>query len=496
MKRVVWLILAAVVLGLNSYSQVTVSGVVFEDKNGNGVRDKGEKGIRNVCVSNGDTVVVTSRDGGFSINAGVGQGIFPVLPSGYGFAGGAVYNTNFRYVENASDASGTDFALVSRPAKTSFRVAAVGDVQVIDHNELSFANRTVFAELAGRSDIDFGIVLGDMVNDKPELFGDIRDAVEKMPFGSWTVAGNHDRAEKQQRDFDAYNRMFKTGDYAFCYGDVYFLVFNNIQPDNTVISGYRGYLTERQKRFLQNMLRVIPRDKLIVISQHIPLCYYRDREEIVDMLGERKVLVLSAHAHRVMKFVYAGNICEQVVGSPCGMFWRGERGYDAIPGALQDCGSPRNYFTVDFSGTDYTLSYKGIGMDASVQSHVWIKGEEEVDDGAEGFTDITQGTVIANIFGGGKETLVEMSVNGGEWQAMEYADIQAPSSVRMRYWNKTADYPTKYSRLQPMRTTSSPHIWRAQLPGDIKSGVHSISVRAKDDHGLDIRQERVFYIAE
>ena len=39
------------------------SGIVYCDRNGNGVQDKGEKGIKGIAVTNGDTIVLTDRKG-------------------------------------------------------------------------------------------------------------------------------------------------------------------------------------------------------------------------------------------------------------------------------------------------------------------------------------------------------------------------------------------------------------------------------------------------
>ena len=46
-----------------SAAQPLATGVVFNDVNRNGVRDPGERGLRNVLVSNQIEVVKTDRDG-------------------------------------------------------------------------------------------------------------------------------------------------------------------------------------------------------------------------------------------------------------------------------------------------------------------------------------------------------------------------------------------------------------------------------------------------
>src|SRR5262245_44601549 len=60
-----------------------VSGVVFSDGNGNGVRDAGEAGIAGVAVSNQEQVVRSGADGSYQLPKG-GYGIvFVSVPDNY-----------------------------------------------------------------------------------------------------------------------------------------------------------------------------------------------------------------------------------------------------------------------------------------------------------------------------------------------------------------------------------------------------------------------------
>ena len=49
------------------YAQSTVSGHVYEDANGNGGRDRRERGLSGVAVSNGIQVVTTDADGRYEL---------------------------------------------------------------------------------------------------------------------------------------------------------------------------------------------------------------------------------------------------------------------------------------------------------------------------------------------------------------------------------------------------------------------------------------------
>src|SRR5262249_22312274 len=77
------LALGALLVVTRGPSAAPVSGVVFADLNGNGVRDPGEPGLSGIAVSNQDTVVTTDASGTFHLS-GEGTGvIFVSSPAGY-----------------------------------------------------------------------------------------------------------------------------------------------------------------------------------------------------------------------------------------------------------------------------------------------------------------------------------------------------------------------------------------------------------------------------
>ena len=64
-------------------AQSIVTGRVYWDKNQNGKYDKGEPSLRDIPVSNGDTIVMTNRNGEYSLTVFSGESVFPILPSEY-----------------------------------------------------------------------------------------------------------------------------------------------------------------------------------------------------------------------------------------------------------------------------------------------------------------------------------------------------------------------------------------------------------------------------
>lgn len=79
--RKVFLAMASLLVAGSLFGQ---SGVVFEDVNGNGVKDAGEKGIPGVVVSDGFTLVESGKNGEFSIEVlDRSRFITAYTPSGY-----------------------------------------------------------------------------------------------------------------------------------------------------------------------------------------------------------------------------------------------------------------------------------------------------------------------------------------------------------------------------------------------------------------------------
>ena len=73
----------------------TITGTVFSDANGNGIRDKGEAVLAGIPVSNGRDIVLTNTQGLYRITVNEGNSLFPILPADYTMSGGRVVNAAF-----------------------------------------------------------------------------------------------------------------------------------------------------------------------------------------------------------------------------------------------------------------------------------------------------------------------------------------------------------------------------------------------------------------
>ncbi len=375
-----------------------------------------------------------------------------------------------------------------------FRIAAVGDIQVGNTDEINYANQTILVELMERKDIGFSVFLGDLVNDNPSLFPYMKEMMELLPFPSRAVFGNHDRDLGLQGIQDSIFRVFfGPSFYSFDYKQVHFIVLNNVYPQGK--KGYEGRYTDEQIQWMNNDLKKVVGDRLIVICQHIPLIYTKNNEDLIRLLkGRKQVLVLSAHTHQVSRHFLSGEnvlIHELVAGASCGNWWVGEKDWQGIPSALMQCGSPRNYFLIDFEEDHYRIHFKGVGLDPGRQMDVWVGGQDTLDNHI-GLPENIHDNVVANIYGASDSTIVCMQIDQGSWITMNHTKMVAPAVSRILARNKEDIYPTAYSRKSALRTQVSPHIWTASLPGNLSPGIHSVRISARDTYGFEVTGERMF----
>lgn len=489
------------------HPQPSITGTVFDDRNQNGVQDKGEKGLRGIPVSNGDTIVVTDKRGCYELPLVDGSSVFPILPAAYTLVGSRVVNAAFWYFGEIEgrrlnvEGGKLNFALQKKTVNRRFRVNVLGDVQVSNYQELDYATRTLWPELLQPSTLHpqpstLNLFLGDLVNNNLSLYEDLRTLMEQLPQQSWTVLGNHDRdvdtvSWRQTRSF---NEVFGADMYAFNEGRVHFIVLNNVYPDG--VRGYKGRFSERQLNFVRQDLQYVPADRLVVLCMHVPLAHSRNADELISLVeGRGDVLVLSGHMHQVGRFFHEGRgvrLHELSAGATCGFWWVGEKDADGVPAALQQEGTPRNYFVLDFDDTRYQLRCKAVGLDEARQMTIHVTGIDTLDQHLRDMKTLPAGLVMMTVWGGCDSTVVKCRVDGGEWQLCQKQALIDPNVARSREMNLQHVYPTKYNRMNPLRHRESQQLWTLQLPADVCRDAHTVEVEATDAYGFSATGRRSF----
>lgn len=320
-----------------------LTGVVFADANGNGVRDGGERGLANVVVSDQDTVVATDASGTYRIRRGTGRLVFVSAPDDHRSVGSfwrAVSDTTTR----------VDFPLAPVARVSEFTFIHASDTHIAP---AVLARTQRLRALADSLAPAFVIITGDLVRDalrvgeaEARSYYDLF-AQEAPLFRRpvWTVPGNHEifGIERARSNVPATHPLYGRGmyhhyrgpdHYSFNVGGVHFVGLNTIGVDD---QWYYGQVDSVQLRWLERDLAMIPPTMPVVTFNHIPFFSslegmngYTDappaptlitvggktvfrhivsnaREVLAVLRQRRHVLALGGHVHVGERIVYEMN---------------------------------------------------------------------------------------------------------------------------------------------------------------------------------------------
>lgn len=479
-------------------------GFVFQDDNGNGVRDDGERGIPGVGVSDQRSVTVTDRDGRWSLPEHRKAVYFVIKPRGYMTPISVDNIPQFFYLHNDGEPldlegpvmastgplpESIDFPLVPHSEPDRFQALFLGDPQPRNQKEVDYLSHDVLEELVGTS-AAFAVTLGDISFDQKGLYASVNGAMGVLGIPVYNTHGNHDANYDGQDNHDHYESwrtVYGPRYYAFEYGPVHFIVLSDVlfpEEGNRYIPG----LGEEQLEWLEADLSHVPTDRLVVLSMHIPLQpgdAVPDFARLYDLLRDRRhTLSFSAHSHVLMQAFVPEEWGWQGIaphyhinaGATCGSWWGGGLDETDIPHATSADGSPNGYFIVSFNGNEYSARFKAARRPAEYQMQV--QAPDSVSRG-----ELAETSVLVNVFSGGPESTVEMSVgDAGRWEEMRYAPQPDPLYARV------------IERESGEEASVSNHMWEARIPGDLSPGAHLIRVRARDRFGQEFFGSRILRV--
>lgn len=338
------------------------------------------------------------------------------------------------------------------------RVAFVGDPQVDNEKELSYARASIYSELRERKDLDLVIILGDLVNDKPSLIAASKASLDSLPCPWICTPGNHDKdvhskESQRPRDTRTFRQVLGYTDTAFVFSGVNFICMDNVRTVDK--ASYEGGLRETQKTWLEEALKQA--DGRIVLCSHIPFSAMKGRDSLSAMLAPyaERLLMVCGHTHSVRRS-QSGYGCEEVLaGATCGSWWRGVKDRHGIPIALMNCGAPRGYFVADFNPREknwYSLEYKCVGRNAEDQLSATVR----------------DGKLFVNVYGGSTEGKVCVKLKG-RWIPLEPASEPCPEVQEIIEFNRSASREYRRAHKEefiPMRRLRSPHVWSCGLQGE------------------------------
>jgi hypothetical protein len=364
----------------------TATGLVFHDANHNGVRDADEPGIAGVRVSNGREIVLTDQGGAYRLPIDDDTILFVIKPRGWMTRVDQLNLPRFYYIHKPNGSpklkypgvaptgplpASVDFPLYPQEEPDRFRVIVFGDTQPDSIEEINYLAHDVVEEVIG-TEAAFGFTLGDIVNDRLELHEPLNRVVAHIGIPWYNVMGNHDSdysSPDDKHSDEHFERVYGPSYYSFDYGPVHFIVLDDIVWHGATEEEkgyYRAGLGERQLDFLGNDLALVPKDRLVVLTMHIPIVQIKERKELFRLLAQHPhTLSFSAHTH-IAEHLFLRSEQDWPGEQPhhhinfataCGSWWRGAPDEVGIPHTMMADGGPNGWSIVTFDGIRYSVEF-------------------------------------------------------------------------------------------------------------------------------------------
>ncbi|MCS6829254.1 MAG: calcineurin-like phosphoesterase family protein [bacterium] len=516
-RRVGWLVFVLWFLFVSAtQAQRTATGVVFHDINRNGVRDSQEPGIANVLVSNQREVVRTDKQGRYRLPVEDDTILFVIKPRGWQVPLNENRLPQHYYIHKPKGSpklrfpgvpptgelpASVDFALVPQRESERFTALIFGDTQPRDLTEVGYIARDVVRELVGTKQAQFVALLGDILFDDLDLFAPLNRVIAQIGVPIYAVLGNHDidfESPNDEHSDETFERVYGPPYYAYEYGRVSFIVLDDVvwsRPNPQQRGGYVAGLGEKQLQFVQNYLRHVPRNNLVVLMMHIPLWEIpeQERKSLFEALRPfEHTLSFSAHTHIQTHYFFQreqgwfGKRPHHHVNAVTvsGSWWTGVPDPTGIPHTTMRDGAPNGYLLVDFDGNRYTIRYKAARYPEDYQMNIYAPDFVSA-------SQLKETRVLVNVFFGSERCRVEMRVgDSGEWIPMARVQEPDPAYAEMKKLEEQYNLPGR--RLPGLM--NSPHLWTANLPANLTRGVHVLTVKVTDLFGRTWYDRRILTV--
>lgn len=525
--------LATVLLAVASYSAGSVTtasagqnpatqmatGVVYADANQNRVRDADEKPLSDVRVSNGREVVVTDGEGRYSLSVDNDTIVFVIKPSGYRTVQDQDHLSRFYYIHKPEgspkldfpgvDPTGElpatiDFPLYPIDEPNAFDVIFFGDPQPRDQKEIDYIAHDVVEDLVGVK-AAFGVTLGDILFDDLSLFDSFNRTLGKIGVPWYNVIGNHDinyASENDELSDETYERVYGPPYYSFDYGTVHFVVVDDIHwMREGEKKFYRSGLSEEQLTFIENDMKLVPQDRLVVAMMHIPLVKSTPwleprREKLLRLLESREHCIsLAGHTHHHENVLMTET--EGWKGSKphhhiinvtvCGAWWSGKPDEHGIPHTMCADGTPNGYTVMHFDGIKYLLEYRAARRGPDEQLRITAPEVVSAADAAS--TEFR-----ANIFNAIPGAVVEFRVGDSAWRTMTKTEQETDPIFQSLFDEEKTYLPEKPPWRPLAKPMVCPHLWKAALADTLPAGTHLIQVQATNPNGQVLKGERIIRV--
>lgn len=456
MKRILlWLPLAAALLcGLTAMTQIVsprghdLYGVV---------RDGDGRPVRGVVVSDGFSCCATDARGVYRLDRNPDAAfVFYSVPAAYEVDTGTGNPCFYERLDPAR--TRYDFTLKALPdgAERQFRLFCMADPQCQNERQLSrFRSEAVpdIRRAAAESDRPgYGVTLGDLAfsNDRTDamwVMEHMARAMDRRLTGIpvFQTMGNHDNTfvpvapdagsstinMKYRRAFE---NVFGPADYSWNRGEVHFVSMKDIDyRSGERSSEYSLGFSDEQIEWLRQDLSFVPRDRMVILCLHIPICTSKDENsmKVVGMLGEfAEAHIMAGHTHYNRNHIHPNGVYEHVHGAVCGAWWVSR---------LNGDGTPYGYGVYDIDGaTVVDWRYRGIGLDPDFQLRVY-RGDAVFGGEYERFAmPLGRDVITANVWNADPDWKIEVYENGRQTGVMKpvktTTGVEKPSEKSSKDW--------------------------------------------------------------
>lgn len=451
---------AFIALHTNAFGLVDITSLV------KGRVTDGKKGIRNVAVSDGFSVVLTDEKGRYQFTPNEkAKSVFMSTPAGYHFKND--YNIAKQY-QNLGGTAHYDFQLEPLHMDDLHHHFIIwADPQVKNKKDVkqmmdtSVPDTIETVKSLGKDALIHGICVGDMVWDNHDLFPDYNAAIAEIGIPFFQVIGNHDMDYRMGGD-ETSDVTFKTfygpTYYSFNRGKAHYIVLDDVRYLG-VEREYDGYITEDQLAWLAKDLQHVAKDQLVIINLHIPVYSgVKNNADFYKVLeGFSNVHVMSGHTHWHDNNLTNG-VFEHNHGTVCGAWWTGPVCTD---------GTPRGYGVYEVTGTDLKWYYKSTGLPKENQLSVYVEKQNN------------RMRVTANVWNYDAQWKVNYFLDGKPGGELTKAPGYDPLSVALY---RGEDKPAGRHFVEPHETG---HLFVA----DFDPSVNKVKVVATDRYGNKYESE-------
>lgn len=377
-----------------------------------------------------------------------------------------------------------DFNLLSAPKKTEWTLMAVADPQIGNDQDISDFSEYILSDFSEFtqpiSENTYGISLGDIVWNKPELFSTYKTLMGRTPVPSFSVIGNHDHNESVKNDTESdadFRNVLGPTYYSVNIGDYHMVVLDDVlYSGETGRNDYANTITQEQLDWLEKDLSHVSKDKGLIVALHIPTARWNrpnnltNTQALYDLIKDfDNIQIISGHAHNQSTVEIATNMTEYNFAAAMGAYWY----------PLCSDGTPRGYGVLKFNGNKLVdVKYKSAGFPDDYQMKLYAPKDAVLCQPSGNVGDPFD-QILVNVFAWHPKWTVEIQEDGGSWKTLSNVQAQDPDVRKSLVYDeddKKWYIPSNHNGAQ-IATTNHMFLYRPAPDW------RSVTVRATDPFG-------------